>query len=82
MKTRRITISIDEHVTDEQAIESLLSVIRCGKISKGANGQDHYCWHTAFNYTSKNSSKEIIVTTRLKYGSKNDRFVIYVTQKN
>jgi hypothetical protein len=45
---RRININIDDSLTDRQAIDRVERVIDQGKISKGPNGVDQYCWLTTF----------------------------------
>lgn len=42
---KRIIINIDNNVTDEQAIESALAVIREGKKSRTSRG-NQYCFHS------------------------------------
>lgn len=70
MKKRKMIIEITEEVGDYEALEALLSVISIGKISKGAKGKDHYCWLTI-------DHRNIAVSTKPKYGTNNDRFVIF-----
>ena len=70
MKKRKIIIEVTEDIGDYEALESLLGVVACGKVSKGAKGKDHYCWLTI-------DHRDIAVLTKPKYGTNNDRFVIY-----
>ena len=75
---RRITISLDESVTDFEAMDAITKVVAGGYVSKGANGQDHYCWHAQFRMTYG----WLHVSVRPKYGTKSDRFVVYRTDEN
>ena len=72
MNKRRITIEIEEGISDKTAIERLLVVIQGGRVSIGAKGKEHYCWVTTWEDGIRVYSKE-------KYKTDNDRFLIYKT---
>lgn len=66
---RRITITVEDTVTDEEALELLLQVIKEGKVSIGAKDKLHYSWLTTW-------SNGEFVYTKPKYKTDNDRFYI------
>lgn len=65
---RKFIVKIEDDVTDEQAAELLLAVIKRGKISEGANGQKHYCWMTVIH--------NFVVSVFPKYWNNNETFHI------
>lgn len=69
---RRITITVEDGIDDETALERLLHVVKEGKVSRG-NNKDHYCWLTAYH-------DGIMVHSKPKYGTDSDRFLIYKQQ--
>lgn len=70
MKKRRITIEVEESIDDWTAIKSVLKVVEGGKVSVGANDKEHYCWLTI-------SDQGIAVSSKPKYGTDSDRFLVY-----
>jgi hypothetical protein len=74
-KTGRIIIDIREGVNEEDALQHVLAVIRWGRISVGAKGKQHYCWHTEFK-------DGVHVSVRAKYNTNTDTFVVYKRLKS
>jgi hypothetical protein len=64
VSVRKITININNDITDEEALEYVLEVIKGGRISKEGKS---YCHCTLFN-------KKIVVLANKR---KNDIFTIY-----
>jgi hypothetical protein len=62
-----MTITIDDSISDAEALNYVLAHVRGGRISEH-KGKPIYCWATCF--------AEVDVLTRPLYGSESDRFVV------
>lgn len=63
-------IDIRDNIPDELALRLVLKVVQQGKVSKGENNKDYYCWITVFEV----DGIEYIVHTR-QY-RKQDCFIV------
>ena len=73
-KTGKIIIDIRSGISEEDALHHVLAVVNWGKISVGAKGKKHYCWHTEFK-------DGIHVSVKTKYNTDTDTFVVYKHEK-
>ena len=46
--SKRITITIDDDISDKDALEYVLYAITHGRISHDSKGRPFYCWHIIF----------------------------------
>ena len=46
--SKRITITIDEDISDVDALECVLYAVKQGRISHDSKGNEFYCWGIAF----------------------------------
>ena len=67
---RRITITIDDSVSDEIAIRLIERVVGAGKISHNSKDGDFYCWATIY----QTSEGDIAVYTSDRAKSPNVAF--------
>ena len=66
----RIIIDIRDNIGDCEAVDAVLSIIHCGKISKDSKGKEHYCWHTQL-YNG------IHVSVSPKYKTDTEKFIVH-----
>lgn len=46
--SKRITITIDDDISDVKALECVLTAVKEGRISKNSKGDKFYCWGILF----------------------------------
>lgn len=46
--SKRITITIDDDITDKKALECVLYAVKQGRISNDSKGNKFYCWGIVF----------------------------------
>ena len=71
----RIIIEHDPGITEQEAVEHVLSVIQLGKLSE-AGGVKHYCWMTAFR------DGFTVAVRRKKPGQTSDSFLVMKEKKS
>jgi len=68
MVNNRIIITVTDNISDQTAIESVLAVVKAGKISN-TKGKDQYCFATTI-------TNGTVVYARCKYNLKSDSFIV------
>lgn len=71
----KIIIDIRDDIGDYEALECIQSVLSSGRISIGAKGKEHYCWHTEF-------VNGIHVSVSPKYGTETEKFIVHLNGQN
>lgn len=64
--SKRITITIDDDISDVDALECVLYAVKKGRISQDSKGNKYYCWDILFPAPSDSFSpdKYVLWTNR------------------
>ena len=54
--SKRITITIDDDISDVKALECVLTAVKQGRISNDTKGNKFYCWGIVFPYKNDDIS--------------------------
>lgn len=75
--SKRITITIDDDISDVQALECVLTAVKEGRISKDSKGNKFYCWGILFpDMTDVLGPDEIVLWTSSRSKEPNASFRI------
>lgn len=67
-------IRIDDGINDELALQLILKVVQQGRISKGRNNKECYCFATVFNVPEDPNYEYIVYSNG---NTKDDCFLVY-----